>query len=38
MRCGPEDLLFQISGNYYEGVVLRIYCFRYQEMLMKLWS
>ena len=37
-RCGPEDLLFLISGNDGVGVVLRIYCFRYQEMMMVLWS
>jgi len=24
MRCGPEDLMFQISENDYEGVMLRI--------------
>jgi len=37
-RCGPEDLLLQISGNFDEAVVLRIYCFWYQKMVMKMWS
>ena len=38
--CGPEDLLFQISGNDDDdSVVLRIYCFKYQEMMMMtVWS
>jgi len=34
-KCGPEDLLFEISGNGDEYVVLRIYCLKYQEMMMR---
>ena len=38
LRCGTENVLFQISGNDDEVVVLKIYSYRYQEMAMKIWS